>query len=94
MSVCGVQHLDKTPNQYIQWRYATGEDREGVDSVFRKATEEEEKKMAEVIKMADGTKKVLHNKPDSLTSPALRYVWFHGAFFYMANVCPAELQGC
>ena len=29
-------HLDKTPNQYIQWRYATGEDREGLDKVYRK----------------------------------------------------------
>ncbi len=53
-----MQHLDKTPNQYIQWRYATGEDREGADSVFRKATKEEETKMAAAIKMADGTKKV------------------------------------
>ena len=53
-----MQHLDKTPNQYIQWRYATGEDREGAESVFRKATEDEEKKMATAIKMADGTKKV------------------------------------
>ena len=53
-----LQHLDKTPNQYIQWRYATGEDREGVDSVFRKATEEEEKKMAQAVKGTDGTKKV------------------------------------
>ena len=52
-----MQHLDKTPNQYIQWRYATGEDREGAESVFRKATEDEEKKMATAIKMADGTKK-------------------------------------
>jgi elongation factor 3 len=51
--------LDKTPNQYIQWRYATGEDREGVDSVFRKATEEEEKKMATAIKGEDGTKKIV-----------------------------------
>ena len=50
--------MDKTPNQYIQWRYATGEDREGVDSVFRKATEEEEKKKAAAIKAPDGTKKV------------------------------------
>jgi len=50
--------MDKTPNQYIQWRYATGEDREGADSVFRKATKEEEEKMAAAIKMADGTKKV------------------------------------
>jgi len=52
--------MDKTPNQYIQWRYATGEDREGADSVFRKATKEEEDKMAAAIKMADGTKKVSH----------------------------------
>lgn len=58
-----VQHLDKTPNQYIQWRYATGEDREGVESVFRKTTEEEEKKMATAIKMTDGTKKVRHSRP-------------------------------
>ena len=56
--VFSLQHLDKTPNQYIQWRYATGEDREGVDSVFRKATEEEEKKMAQAVKGTDGTKKV------------------------------------
>jgi elongation factor 3 len=53
------KHLDKTPNQYIQWRYATGEDREGADSVFRKATKEEETKMAAAIKMADGTKKIV-----------------------------------
>ncbi|KAG1058230.1 hypothetical protein G6F42_028763 [Rhizopus arrhizus] len=25
------KHLDSTPNQYIQWRYATGEDREELD---------------------------------------------------------------
>jgi elongation factor 3 len=53
------KHMDKTPNQYIQWRYATGEDREGADSVFRKATKEEEDKMAAAIKMADGTKKIV-----------------------------------
>lgn len=29
-------HLDMTPNQYIQWRYATGEDRESLDKVSRK----------------------------------------------------------
>ena len=30
------QHLDKTPNQYIQWRYASGEDRENLEKVDRK----------------------------------------------------------
>jgi elongation factor 3 len=53
------QHLDKTPNQYIQWRYATGEDREGLSKVDRTTTEEEEKKMKEVIKMEDGSKRVV-----------------------------------
>ena len=27
---------DMSPNQYIQWRYATGEDRESLDKVSRK----------------------------------------------------------
>lgn len=31
-------HLDMTPNQYIQWRYATGEDRESLDKVSRKVS--------------------------------------------------------
>jgi elongation factor 3 len=52
-------HLDKTPNQYIQWRYASGEDREGVESAFRKISDEEAAKMAQVIKAPDGTKKVV-----------------------------------
>lgn len=51
-------HLDMTPNQYIQWRYATGEDRESLDKVSRKLKEEEEKKMAEV-KVVDGVKRVV-----------------------------------
>ena len=31
------QHLDKTANQYIQWRYAFGEDREEAEKVYRQA---------------------------------------------------------
>jgi elongation factor 3 len=34
-------HLDKTPNQYIQWRYATGEDRESSKKVDRQMTQED-----------------------------------------------------
>jgi len=34
-------HLDKTPNQYIQWRYATGEDRESAKKVDRQMTQED-----------------------------------------------------
>ena len=43
------EHLDKTPNQYIQWRYALGEDREEAEKVYRQVTKEEEEKMAQSI---------------------------------------------
>ncbi len=53
-----LQHLDKTPNQYIQWRYAIGEDREALTKVDRKLTEEEEKKM-KTVHVIDGVKRVV-----------------------------------
>lgn len=52
------QHLDMTPNEYIRWRYAFGEDREQADKVSRKLKEEEEKKLAEKV-VIDGTKRVV-----------------------------------
>jgi len=52
------QHLDKTPNQYIQWRYAPGEDREAAEKETRQVTEEEQKKMEEKF-MHNGVKKVV-----------------------------------
>jgi len=36
-------HLDKTPAEYIMWRFATGEDREAQRKAVRQMTEEEEK---------------------------------------------------
>lgn len=41
------QHLDSSPNQYIQWRYGIGEDREALEKVNLKTNDDEEKKMAE-----------------------------------------------
>lgn len=35
------KHLDMTANEYIRWRYATGEDREAEEKVSRKISEEE-----------------------------------------------------
>ncbi|CAI5497356.1 unnamed protein product [Closterium sp. Naga37s-1] len=52
------QHLDMTPNEYIRWRYAFGEDREEQDKVSRKIKEDEEKKMAEKV-VIDGTKRIV-----------------------------------
>lgn len=49
-------HLDMTPNQYIQWRYASGQDLESVDRSERNAADTA--KMYEV-KVIDGVKKSL-----------------------------------
>ena len=35
------QHLEKTPIQYIQWRYQDGHDREVLEKVTRVMTDEE-----------------------------------------------------
>lgn len=39
------QHLNMTANEYIRWRYATGEDRESENKVTRKITDEERVKI-------------------------------------------------
>lgn len=40
-------HLDKTPNEYIRWRYQYGKDKEALEKVTMVISEEEKKKMAE-----------------------------------------------
>merc|ERR1719482_2434340 len=35
-------HLEKTPNEYIRWRYEHGADKEGLEKVNQKMTDEEE----------------------------------------------------
>ena len=35
-------HLEMTPNEYIRWRYEHGADKEGLEKVNQKMTEEEE----------------------------------------------------
>ncbi|ORZ18616.1 P-loop containing nucleoside triphosphate hydrolase protein, partial [Absidia repens] len=52
------KHLDITPNEYIQWRYATGEDREELEKVDRVITEEEEKQMNQAF-VIEGEKRVV-----------------------------------
>lgn len=36
------QHLDKTPNEYIRWRYEHGKDKEALEKVTMILTPEEE----------------------------------------------------
>jgi len=45
-------HLDKTPNEYIRWRYEFGEDKEGLAKDTLKLTPEEEKLQKEPIVFA------------------------------------------
>ncbi len=43
------KHLDKTPNDYIRWRFEFGDDREGLDKASMKMSDEDERKLAEPI---------------------------------------------
>ncbi|KZT59742.1 hypothetical protein CALCODRAFT_449656 [Calocera cornea HHB12733] len=53
-------HLDKTPLEYMLWRYQTGEDLEEMSKANRVITEEEEKKMKEGgIYVHEGVKRTI-----------------------------------
>ena len=52
------QHMDMTPNDYIQWRYSSGFDKEETTKVNKNITPEEEAKMKTPIHI-EGMKKVI-----------------------------------
>ena len=52
-------HLDKTPSEYIQWRFQTGEDRETMDRANKIITEEDEKAMDKVFKIEGTSRRVI-----------------------------------
>ncbi|CAI4036087.1 hypothetical protein SMKI_14G3040 [Saccharomyces mikatae IFO 1815] len=47
-------HLDKTPSEYIQWRFQTGEDRETMDRANRQINENDAEAMNRIFKI-EGT---------------------------------------
>ncbi|CCD25857.2 translation elongation factor EF-3 NDAI_0G00810 [Naumovozyma dairenensis CBS 421] len=47
-------HLDKTPSEYIQWRFQTGEDRETMDRANRQINESDTEMMNKIFKI-EGT---------------------------------------
>lgn len=47
-------HMEKTPNQYLQWRYANGDDREVFMKQTRIMTDEDKAQMAKPIDIGDG----------------------------------------
>jgi elongation factor 3 len=44
-------HLDKSPVEYVMWRYSTGVDKEQQDKDIHKMTEEEERELQEKLKV-------------------------------------------
>ncbi|KAJ1553801.1 hypothetical protein HK405_006850, partial [Cladochytrium tenue] len=52
------QHLDLTPNQYIQWRYSTGDDKELLEKASRAVSEEERQLMEKLIDHEGEKKKI------------------------------------
>ncbi|KAK5002003.1 [NU+] prion formation protein 1 [Elasticomyces elasticus] len=47
-------HMEKTPNQYLQWRYANGDDREVLMKQSRVLTEEDRVQMDKFVDLGDG----------------------------------------
>jgi elongation factor 3 len=52
-------HLDKTPSEYIQWRFQTGEDRETMDRANKIVTEDDEKAMDKIYKIEGSFRRVI-----------------------------------
>ena len=47
-------HLEKTPNQYLQWRYKNGDDREVLMKQTRVLTAEDKEQMEKRVDLGDG----------------------------------------
>jgi elongation factor 3 len=52
-------HLEKTPSEYIQWRFQTGEDRETMDRANKIVTDEDENAMMKIYKIEGSTRRVI-----------------------------------
>lgn len=52
-------HLEKTPSEYIQWRFQTGEDRETMDRANKIITDEDENAMNKIYKIEGSQRRVI-----------------------------------
>ncbi|KAI9882945.1 MAG: translation elongation factor EF-3 [Watsoniomyces obsoletus] len=52
-------HLDKTPSEYIQWRFQTGEDRETMDRANKIITTDDEKAMDKIYRIDGSQRRVI-----------------------------------
>lgn len=51
-------HLDKTPSEYIQWRFQTGEDRETMDRANRQINESDAEGMKKIFKIEGSPRRI------------------------------------
>jgi elongation factor 3 len=52
-------HLEKTPSEYIQWRFQTGEDRETMDRANKIITDEDENAMNKIYRVEGSQRRVI-----------------------------------
>lgn len=52
-------HLDKTPSEYIQWRFQTGEDRETMDRANKIITEDDEQAMNKIFNIQETQRRII-----------------------------------
>ena len=52
-------HLDKTPSEYIQWRFQTGEDRETMDRANKIITDADEEAMNKIFRVEGSQRRVI-----------------------------------
>lgn len=80
-------HLDKTPSEYIQWRFQTGEDRETMDRASRVISEEDENNMNKIFRVEGSSRKIagIHARRKFKNSYEYEISWTLGDNIGMKN---------
>jgi elongation factor 3 len=80
-------HLDKTPSEYIQWRFQTGEDRETMDRASRQINEDDEQGMNKIFKIESTPRRVagIHSRRKFKNSYEYEISWNLGENIGMKN---------
>ena len=80
-------HLDKTPSEYIQWRFQTGEDRETMDRASRQINESDENAMNKIFKIEGTPRRVagIHARRKFKNSYEYECSWLLGENIGMKN---------
>lgn len=80
-------HLDKTPSEYIQWRFQTGEDRETMDRASRQINEDDETSMNKIFKIEGTPRRIagIHARRKFKNSYEYECSWMLGENIGMKN---------